>query len=61
MQSEKNFLVVVAVNSGPLSVVMSSGMPKVTNVVRRAVMSSAAPLMDCSTMGQPEYRSTITT
>ena len=38
----------IAVNSGPPSVVTSSGMPKVTNVVRRAVMSPAAPLMDRS-------------
>ncbi len=39
---------------------MSSGMPKVTKVLRSAVMSPAAPSMDFSTMGQPEYRSTIT-
>lgn len=42
-------------NSGPPSVVMSFGMPKVTKVMHRV------PLMDLSTMGQPEYRSTITT
>ena len=29
-------------------------------VLRSAVMSSAAPSMDFSAMGQPEYRSTIT-
>ena len=29
-------------------------------VLRRAVMSLAAPSMDFSTMGQPKYRSTIT-
>jgi hypothetical protein len=42
-------------NSGPPSDASSSGIPIVTNVRRRQVMSPAAPFEDLSTIGQFEY------
>ena len=60
-QSARNFLVVDAVNSGPPSVVRSSGMPKVTKMDLKLEMRPVAPLVERSTMGHPEKQSTITT
>ena len=60
-QLVRKVLVTVAVNSGPPSVVMSSGIPNVTKVERRTDTSPVAPWVDRSTMGHPEKRSTITT
>ena len=59
--SARIFFVIDAVNSGPPSVVMSSGMPKVTKMERRLDTRPVAPLEERSTMGQLEKRSTMTT
>ena len=56
----KNSRVLAAVNSGPPSDESSSGMPYVTNDLRRQSIRLVAPPEVCSTMGQLEYMSTIT-
>ena len=50
-----------AVNLGPPSVVMSSRMLKVIKMERRLDTRPVALLVERSTMGQPEKRSTMTT
>ena len=47
-------------NSGPPSEVSVSGMPKVENVSRSALISPDAPSLEGKTMGQLENRSTST-
>ncbi|KAH3815342.1 hypothetical protein DPMN_143864 [Dreissena polymorpha] len=46
--------VAAAVNSGPPSEASSSGIPYVTKIRLRHVISPWAPLADCSIMGQLE-------
>ena len=53
-QLSRNFLVCEAMNSGPLSLDSSSGIPKVMNVRLRTSTSPVAPSEDRSTMGQLE-------
>ena len=50
----KNSRVLAAVNSGPPSDESSSGMPYVTNDLRRQSIRPVAPFEVCSTMGQLE-------
>ena len=59
-QLVRNSAVKWAVNSGPPSVVMVSGMPKEANVSLSTAVRPAAPPVAGATMGQPENRSTTT-
>ena len=59
-QSLRNLWVADAVNCGPPSEASSSGIPKVVNMSFKAVMRPDAPSGGFDTMGQLEYRSTIT-
>ena len=56
----KNCWVNAEVNSDPPSVSRSSGIPKVLKVRRRQSMRHFSPSRVLSTIGQLEYRSTIT-